>query len=285
MAETFLIWGGNGWIGSMVCDLLRKQGEKIILASSRLQDYCGITKELSEVNPDYVINLAGITGRPNIDWCESHKQDTFLINTVGAINLADACWRKNIHITNYASGCIYTYDDAHPIGTKFSELDTPNFKESTYSESKLISERILSDYDNVLTLRLRLPISADFSAKNLLTKLIGYKKVVNIPNSVSVLPELLPISIKMTKSRLKGIYNLTNPGAISHNELLTLYKTYINNDFTWVNFSLEEQDAILKAKRSNCELDTTKLQSFHEVTEVHKAIENLLISISKEKTL
>jgi hypothetical protein len=45
-----------------------------------------------------------------------------------------------------------------------------------------------------------------------------------VPNSVSILHDLLPISIDMTKKERKGVYNFTNPGAASHNEVLALYK-------------------------------------------------------------
>ncbi len=37
------------------------------------------------------------------------------------------------------------------------------------------------------------------------------------------------------------IMNYTNPGAISHNEIMQLYKDYIDPEFTWENFTVEEQ--------------------------------------------
>lgn len=46
---------------------------------------------------------------------------------------------------------------------------------------------------------------------------------------------------------------------ISHNEILDLYKKYIDPAFTYKNFSLEEQAKVLAAGRSNNELDATKL--------------------------
>lgn len=55
------------------------------------------------------------------------------------------------------------------------------------------------------------------------------------------------------------MYNFTNPGVISHNEILDLYKKYIDESFTYKNFSLEEQAKVLAAGRSNNELDATKL--------------------------
>lgn len=43
------------------------------------------------------------------------------------------------------------------------------------------------------------------------------------------------------KRKLTGIMNFTNPGVVSHNEILEMYKEYIDPDFSWSNFSLEEQ--------------------------------------------
>lgn len=48
-----------------------------------------------------------------------------------------------------------------------------------------------------------------------------------------------------------GIYNFCNPGAISHNEVLDLYKKHIDPKYEYKNFSLDEQAQILKAGRSN----------------------------------
>jgi 3,5-epimerase/4-reductase len=55
--------------------------------------------------------------------------------------------------------------------------------------------------------------------------------------------------------------NYTNPGAISHNEILELYKEYIDPEFTWENFTLEEQAKVIVAPRSNNLLDTTRMKS------------------------
>lgn len=49
----------------------------------------------------------------------------------------------------------------------------------------------------------------------------------------------------------QGVFNFCNPGAISHNEILDLYKQVIDPTFEYSNFTIEEQDKILVAKRSN----------------------------------
>ena len=275
----FLVWGGRGWIGGMLCEMLRKGGHTVVVATSRTQDYVGIGAELDAVKPDRVLNVAGITGRPTVDWSEDHQQDTYLGNPIGTFNVVDACWRRQIHVTYYGTGCIYTYDANHPVGSTFSEVDPPNFKGSTYSRSKILTEELLAPYDNVLTLRIRMPISDDLHPKNIITKLSKYSKVINIPNSFTILSELLPISIRMSVDQLQGIYNLTNPGALTHNDILSLYQKYINPAFTWDNFTEEEQNAILKSQRSNCTLDTSKLIAYTPVTPIHIALEQVFRTI------
>lgn len=119
----------------------------------------------------------------------------------------------------------------------FKEDDKPNFTGSYYSHCKAITENLLQAYPGVLTLRVRMPIVADLTyERNFITKIIKYDKVINIPNSMTVLPELIPYSIEMAKRKLTGIMNYTNPGAISHNEILELYKQYIDPDFKWCAF-------------------------------------------------
>ena len=90
-----------------------------------------------------------------------------------------------------------------------------------------------------------------------------YEKVCNIHNSMSVLPELLPLMIDMAINKITGTVNLTNPGTISHNEILEMVKEILDNNFTWENFTLEEQNQILLSERSNNMLNTDKLQSMY----------------------
>jgi 3,5-epimerase/4-reductase len=69
-----------------------------------------------------------LVGSPNIDWCEDHMADTLRTNVIGTLNIADLCSARGIHCTIYATGCIYEYDELHPIGGPgFTEEDKPNF--------------------------------------------------------------------------------------------------------------------------------------------------------------
>lgn len=132
----------------------------------------------------------------------------------------------------------------------------------------------MKEYDNVCTLRVRMPISSDLNnPRNFIYKICHYDNVVNIPNSMTILEELLPISIEMAKRNLTGIWNFINPGVVSHNEILEMYKEYIDSDFKWTNFTLEEQAKVIIAPRSNNELDASKLKKeFPELLSIKESL-------------
>lgn len=260
--QTVLVFGGKtGWFGQKIVAILRSMGLTPICANSRLENRHDIIREIEQVKPDCIINSAGITGRPNIDWCEEHKPETIRANIIGALNLADITFIYNKHMTNIGTGYLYNYDDKHLKngGIGFTEEDEPNYSRSFYSESKIYLEKLLLRYTNILNLRFGIPISCDWNSRNFIVKIINYKGVINEPNSFSVLEDLLPIAVEMTLRGFKGNYNFVNPGVMSHNEILELYKLHIDPSFVWKNFTVEEQNKILKTSRPNCELNANKL--------------------------
>lgn len=181
----------------------------------------------------------------------------------------------------YATGCIFEYDKDHVIGGKgFTEEEKPNFHGSYYSHTKAIMEELLSVYSTTCTLRVRMPISDDLTSRNFIAKIVKYDKVVDIPNSMTILHDLLPVSLHLAERRLSGVYNFCNPGAISHNECLELYKKHIDPSYTYTNFTLEEQAKVIVAQRSNNTLDHTKLCAALpdiKIPEIHEAMESCMI--------
>jgi len=265
--EVYLLWGGTGWIGGILKTLLEEGGKKVVVASSRIENRQDVERELDEHKPSRVIMAAGLTGRPNVDWCETNRNATVRVNVCGTINVADLCAARSIHCTIFATGCIYEYDAGHPIGGKgYTEEDVPNYDASYYSKTKIMVEELLKAFPTSLVLRLRMPISDELGPRNFVYKIARYHKVVDVPNSMSVLTDLLPLALAMSKKQLTGIYNFTNPGVISHNQVLQMYKEEVDPKFAWDNFSVEEQSKILAAGRSNNFLDTTKLEAVAKET-------------------
>ncbi len=77
-------------------------------------------------------------------------------------------------------------------------------------------------------------ISCDNSPRNF-KKITRYEKICGIPNSVSILEDFIPIALDMIANKYTGTVNFTNPGVISHNEILQMYKEIVDE-----NFYLEE---------------------------------------------
>lgn len=272
---VFLVYGRTGWIGGKIGKLLTERGHEWSYGDARLEDRRAVIDDIERTKCTHIINAAGVTGRPNVDWCEDHKIETIRSNVIGALTLCDVAHQRGIHVTNFATGCIYTYDDEHTIGGKpFTEEDVPNFFGSFYSETKSYMEMMIRQYPNVLQCRLRMPIDADLeNPRNFIKKIANYAKVVNIPNSMTVLEEFVPMAIDGALRGLTGSYNWTNPGAISHNEVLELYRDYVRPDFKWENFTEEEQAKVLKAPRSNNTLCDKKLrEAFPDVLDIRESI-------------
>lgn len=283
--DSVLVFGGNGWVGPQFGQVLKERGMSVSYAKSRLENTADVWREITESQASFVVNAAGITGRPNIDWCESHVDETVRINLEGAVTLARICNRLDVHLTNFATGCIYTYDNfvreplpehnpqcnkEHELiayGTRpFTENDPPNFFGSTYSRVKAIAEGVQKTMgSNVLLLRLRMPLNRDLRhPRNLVNKLLNYHTVITTRNSVSSLDDLLPIAAHMLQDKLAGIYNFTNAGHVSPSDILTLYKQHIDPSHTWRDVTasqLMELKTIL-APRSNCYLSNQKMTTY-----------------------
>ncbi|KAM0709100.1 hypothetical protein Q7P35_003136 [Cladosporium inversicolor] len=265
----FLLTGSEGWICGHLEGLLIAQGKTVHATNYRMENSAKMNEIFDEFQPTHVINCAGKTGRPNVDWCEDNRVETVRSNVIGTLMLAELCHERGVHLTNMATGCIYTsqYNSTRDTLTSapFTETDPPNFGGSFYSFTKSRVEDIIrTTYPNCLTLRIRMPISDDLHPRSFVTKITKYDRVVNIPNSNSILHDLLPLTVAMAEHRETGVYNFTNPGAIGHSEVLSLYKQIVDPQFEWSNFTLEEQAEVVKAERSNCELDATKLMGVVE---------------------
>jgi len=279
---NILIYGGNGWIGQQFVNILKQKKISHIISKTRVNNYDDIYENLMDHNPTHVISFIGRThGEYNgkyfssIDYLQQPDtlKENINDNLYGPIIIAQACKnyskkKSAVHFTYIGTGCIFKYDDKHKFEKQengFKESDKPNFFGSNYSIMKGTTDNLMKLlYNNTcLNIRIRMPITDNNHSRNFITKIINYEKICSIKNSISVLPELLPIMLDLMKRQLTGTFNLTNPGLISHNEILELYKEIVDNDFTWKNFTLEEQAKILESNRSNNYLDTCRIEKLY----------------------
>jgi len=278
----FLLFGHKGWIGKQIFELLKLNSDvEIITTDIRVDNYDEIEKFIINIKPDRIISVIGRTYGDNmnsIDYLEQKGNLKININDnlYSPLNLALISNKYNIHFTYMGTGCIFNgYEQ------EYTENDEPNFFGSSYSIVKGFTDKIMKKFDNTLNVRIRMPITNDITSnRNFINKIINYKKICSMNNSMTVLPDLLPLMIDMIMKKEIGTINLTNTGYISHNEILELYKENINPDFKWENMTIEEQNKILLSERSNNILNTEKLKKLYpDVKDIKTSIKDLFLNL------
>jgi 3,5-epimerase/4-reductase len=282
---NILFFGSKGWIGRQFCEYLNENNILYIESDLRADNEKDVEKEIKEYNPTHIISFIGRTYGDNFNTIDYLEQPGKLVenirdNLYAPIILSILCERYNIHYTYMGTGCIFEYNIS---GKKNSEEDAPNFFGSSYSIVKGYTDRLQHMYSkNTLNLRIRMPIINYDHERNFITKITNYEYVCSVPNSMTVLHDMYPIILDMIKKNITGTFNMCNKGVISHNEILELYKTHVDNDFTWKNFTIEEQNKILLSKRSNIELSTEKLYDLYpNIPDIKTSIEKCMISYAK----
>jgi len=221
--------GGSGYVGHAYQALLTGKGIPFRNLKRTEVDYTApdvLREALRRDRPEFLINAAGYTGKPNVDACELHKADCLMGNAVLPGVVARACAEAGVPWGHVSSGCIYS--GARPDGSGFTEDDTPNFTFRTnhcsfYSGTKALGEEVLGGEPNLYLWRLRIPFDSVENPRNYLTKLMRYQRLLEATNSVSQLHEFVAATFACWERRVPfGTYNVTNPGEVTTREVVDL---------------------------------------------------------------
>lgn len=265
-----IVLGASGYVGRAFVAGFKAKHIDVLGLSRAEVDYSNSAEfadYLERIRPQFVVNAAGYTGRPNVDACEDNKAACLFGNAVLPGQIAQACKRAGIPWGHVSSGCIYT--GGGPGENGFSEGDAPNFCFRTnncswYSGTKALGEEVLSDYTDLYVWRLRIPFGRRDEPRNYLSKLMHYERILDATNSISNLDEFVGAAIECWQRKVPyGIYNMTNPGSITAREIVQLIEESRVSCKAFSFFSDEAEFMRLAARtpRSNCVLNTDKLSS------------------------
>jgi len=242
---------GKGFIGSRL-----KEEFNCAIDGSIINNFSEAERLIKKYSPKIIINCIGITGKRNVDDCELDKDATLLANSFVPLILAEVCLRNNIKLVHISSGCIFNfvYQKSKPI----KEDSRDYFFGLFYSRSKIYADlalEALSKKYNILIVRMRIPLLNAPHPKNLLDKLIKYKQVIDIPNSVTYIPDFVKALEHLIKVNARGSYNIVNKGGLRYPKLMEVYKKYASG------FNYEKIDFHkLGLTRTNLLLSTRKLE-------------------------
>jgi dTDP-4-dehydrorhamnose reductase len=153
----------------------------------------------------------------------------------------------------------------------------PNNEGNIYVRSKMASENILKELPG-LQLRIRMPLDDRPNERNFIDKIKKYPRLINEQNSITTVPHMIETLKELIERNEEGIYNLTNPGTISAVEIMTMYKEIVDPTHEFEVISIDELDKITKVKRSNCILNTSKLENISaRLPEIHEAVKECMI--------
>jgi dTDP-4-dehydrorhamnose reductase len=291
-----LLLGATGYVGQAFARELTRRGEKFTPLSRQKTDYTRfetLLECLRATKPDFLINVAGYTGKPNVDTCEIARADTLMGNTLLPQTIAHACAAANVPWGHVSSGCIFTgakvtvggvtrtekdltRPDLKDLVTKdrgaihgFTETDEPNFTFrqppcSFYSGTKALGEEAIDGVGRSYIWRLRIPYDEFDSPRNYLSKVQRYSKVYENVNSISHRADYVNACLDLWKIGAPyGIYNVTNPGFVTTREIIAAIEKFLKPAKKFEFWGSDEEFYRLGAKtpRSNCVMDITKLLS------------------------
>lgn len=228
------------------------------LSRADIADRAAVETALDSLRPAAVVNCAGKTGRPNVDWCETHQEETYRANVTGTFVLAEECRRRGIYLLQMGSGCIFYGDSPRPGGWREEDVANPI---SFYSRTKYAADLVLSQLPGVAVARIRMPIEGTPGPRNLITKLAAYADVIDVENSVTVVDDLIHVVAELVARRADGIFHVTNPGTLRHRDLLAMYRDVVDPTH---RYNLIPERALLErglivAPRSSCILASRRL--------------------------
>ena len=313
-----LLLGGTGYIGqAFVAELTRRQRPFISLSRTEA-DYARfdvLLKVLRTRKPEFVLNAAGYTGKPNVDACETAKAETLAGNTLLPATIAHACAAAEIPWGHVSSGCIYCGAKIERAGgvevepdlmkpelrklvaetaTRvhgFTEADEPNFTFrrppcSFYSGSKALGEEAIAGVGRSYVWRLRIPFDEFDNARNYLSRLQRYAKVYDNVNSISQRADYVRACLDLWERRAPfGTYNVTNPGFITTRQVVSLIEKILKPGRPFEFWASDEEfyRTMAKTPRSNCVMEVSKLLATGvKLRRVEEALEDSLRNWKRE---
>ena len=266
-----LILGASGFLGSHLTTLLRNFGDFRITEQSRLQRHVSIDftdndaayRQLSELNPDFIVNLIAKT---DVDDCERNPGEAFFANALLICSLQKYLQNhklcKLIQLSTdqvYDSDGMSVEDEVMPI--------------NMYGRSKLLGD-LLALRSDAMVLRTNFfgPVVKGKNPSGLFewiignmkagSEILGFREIVFSPVNVFYLCEVIS---KCIKDHQKGVFN------VGSNEPITKYDFCIEvSKLVGVPRGLVKSSRVpngfFKARRPlNMGLDVSKIEDYFQI--------------------
>ncbi len=212
----FLIVGASGLIGRNYFDFLSSQGEDVV--GTYFSDEYPDLVRLDITDAEKVDSFFGKQGfdvvifpaaNPNVEWCESHPEDSHKVNVAAVKNVIDICRKKGMEFVFFSSE--YVFDGADG---PYTEEDSPN-PISVYGRHKLeVEEYMSANLQDYLILRTTVVFGSEKKRKNFVYKILdnlSKGRSVEVPDDQVSSPtyanSMVECTYRLIRRGKKGIFN------------------------------------------------------------------------------
>jgi dTDP-4-dehydrorhamnose reductase len=254
-----LVLGGNGLIGRKIVEKFKNKFDIISTYKNKPpsnntqsvkvslpKDIAILENLIEKMKPDIIINTMAYS---NLDFCEEHKEETFLLHVKMTDEISSICSKINSKMIFISTD--YVFDGKQY--KKYTEDDKPN-PINYYGHTKVLAEEIvLKDPKNVVLRtslvygygeRVRFMKYVIDSLKNG-NKIFAYNDIFN---SATNLDELVEAIEKVIKKDAKGIFHLVGSTCVTRYDFAKIIARKFGFDESLVK-SISIKASNMKAKR------------------------------------
>jgi len=210
-----LVTGASGMLGCDICALFSKHHDVTGIDKDVLDITSpgGTLNYVKSLKPAMIINCAAFT---NVDGCETQKDEAYLVNALGARNLAIAANEINAPLVHYSTDYVFDGTSAVP----YTEFDNVN-PIGVYGKSKLAGEEYLKNFTNrffIIRTQWLFGKNGPNFVKTILKRAAetGLLRVVNDQTGRPTYTKDLAVStLSLIDNGGFGTYHITNAGTVS----------------------------------------------------------------------
>ena len=261
-----LVLGANGQLGYEFLNFLKDKAEVFPFNHAQLDvlSFLGLSKVISEISPDVVINCAAYT---KVDQAEKELTLAYKINAIGARNVSFTSLKAKSKIVYFSTD--YVFDGIK--GAPYNEFDIPN-PISVYGKSKLLGEYYTKEH-NPDHLILRISWLYGINGSNFvktIIKLSKEKSELRVVNDQVGTPTYTLDVVKQTWQLIQkdsiGLYHSANIGQT-----------------TWFEFAKR----IVEKLKLNAKVKPIKTEEFPALAKrpSFSVLENHLLKIENKNTM
>tara|TARA_Y100000310_G_scaffold286262_1_gene310277 strand:- start:1605 stop:2462 length:858 start_codon:yes stop_codon:yes gene_type:complete len=217
-----VVIGGNGQLGNDLCKVYKKTGSMVQELNHddiEISDFNKCCETIKRIESDLIINTAAMH---QVESCEKYPQKAFLVNGLGARNLAIVCEELDLPLVHFSTD--YVFDGSK--GSPYVESDVP-IPLNVYGNTKLSGENFIRKLtEKYFIIRVSglyghsaCRAKGGLNFVKLMLKLAENRNEIRVVNDEILSPTFtydIAVQLeKLTRTKEYGLYHMTSKGSCS----------------------------------------------------------------------